>query len=111
QWANQGEGRLAGRGGWRSAATSDQRPRYTLAVSHNPSRTLLTVLGLGFGLAVTVGNIIGAGILGTPGDIAARLPAVALFISVWIVGALYALLGANALAELATLVPKSGGQC
>jgi APA family basic amino acid/polyamine antiporter len=29
---------------------------------------------------------------------------------VWVVGALYALLGANALAELATLVPKSGGQ-
>jgi APA family basic amino acid/polyamine antiporter len=73
-------------------------------------RTLLTVLGLTFGLAVTVGNIIGAGILRTPGDIAAQLPTFWTFISVWIIGGLYAVLGANALAELGTLVPRSGGQ-
>lgn len=71
---------------------------------------LLTVLGLTFGLAVTIGNIIGAGILRTPGDIAARLPTVGPFLAVWIIGGLYALLGANALAELGTLVPRSGGQ-
>jgi len=80
-------------------------------VSSRPGRRkLLTVLGVGFGLAVTLGNMIGAGILRTPGEIAARLPTFALFLSVWIVGGLYALLGANALAELATLVPESGGQ-
>ena len=71
---------------------------------------LLTVLGLTFGLAVIVGNTIGAGILRTPGEIASHLPTFGLFISVWIVGGLYALLGANALAELGTLMPKSGGQ-
>jgi len=73
-------------------------------------RSLLTVLGLTFGLAVIIGNTIAAGILRTPGDIATRLPTFWPFLSVWIVGGLYALLGANALAELGTLVPRSGGQ-
>jgi APA family basic amino acid/polyamine antiporter len=73
-------------------------------------RKLLTVLGVGFGLAVTIGNTIGAGILQTPGSVAARLPSFGLFLSVWIAGAVYALLGANALAELGTLLPESGGQ-
>ena len=71
---------------------------------------LLTVLGLTFGLAVIVGNTIGAGILRTPGEIAAQLSTFWPFISVWIIGAIYALLGANAIAEMGTLIPKSGGQ-
>jgi len=73
-------------------------------------RTLLTVLGLTFGLAVTVGNTIGAGILRTPGTIAAQLPTFVPFLAVWVIGGLYALLGANALAELGTMLQRSGGQ-
>jgi APA family basic amino acid/polyamine antiporter len=71
---------------------------------------LLVALGVGFGIAVTIGNTIGAGILRTPGAIAAHLPTFGLFMVAWVAGAIYALLGANALAELGTLVPKSGGQ-
>jgi APA family basic amino acid/polyamine antiporter len=73
-------------------------------------RSLLRVLGLTFGLAVIIGNTIGAGIFRTPGEIAAHLPTFWPFLSVWIIGGIYALLGANALAELGTLLPKSGGQ-
>jgi APA family basic amino acid/polyamine antiporter len=63
-----------------------------------------------FGLAVTVGNMIGAGIFRTPGDIAEQLPSLGLYLAVWLIGGAYALLGANALAELGTVVPRSGGQ-
>src|SRR3954468_19376993 len=72
--------------------------------------SLLKILGLSFGLAVTVGNTIGGGILRTPGDIAGLLPTPWMFVGIWLVGALYALLGANALSELGTMLPRSGGQ-
>ena len=71
---------------------------------------LLRILGLGFGLAVIIGNTIGAGIFRTPGTIAQQLPSVPLFLGVWVVGGLYALLGAISLAELGTMLPRSGGQ-
>jgi basic amino acid/polyamine antiporter, APA family len=71
---------------------------------------LLPVLGLGFGVAVTVGNVIGAGIFRTPGEIAAHLPTPSLYIAAWLAGGLYALLGALQLAELGTMLPRSGGQ-
>ncbi|HEV7922689.1 MAG TPA: APC family permease [Thermoanaerobaculia bacterium] len=71
---------------------------------------LFAVLGVTFGLAVTIGNTIGGGILRTPGIIATQLPALWAFLAVWLIGGIYALLGANALAELGTTVPRSGGQ-
>jgi basic amino acid/polyamine antiporter, APA family len=71
---------------------------------------LLKVLGVGFGLAVTIGNTIGGGIFRTPGVIAEQLPNVWLFLGVWLLGGVYALLGAVSLAELGTMLPRSGGQ-
>jgi len=71
---------------------------------------LLSILGVTFGLAVAIGNTIGAGILRTPGEVASRLHTPWLFLGVWIVGGCYALLGANALAELGTMLPRSGAQ-
>lgn len=71
---------------------------------------LLTVLGIGFGIAVTIGNAVGAGILRTPGVIAGHLHTFWPFMLAWVAGGAYALLGANALSELGTLVPRSGGQ-
>lgn len=71
---------------------------------------LQRALGVGFGVAVAMGSMIGAGILRAPADVAARLPLPALFLGTWVLGALYALLGANAMAELAAMLPRSGGQ-
>lgn len=71
---------------------------------------MFRVLGLGFGLAVIIGNTIGSGIFRTPGQIAEQLPNNWLFLSVWAIGGLYALLGALQIAELGTMLPQSGGQ-
>ena len=71
---------------------------------------LLQVLGVGFGVAVAVGNSISVGIVRTPGEIAARLPNVWLYLAVWFGGALYALISAFQIAELGTAIPRSGGQ-
>lgn len=70
---------------------------------------LLRVLGVVFGMAVTVGITIGMGILRTPGEVAAHLPNAWLFIGVWLVGGVYALFGAFSVAELGTMLPRSGG--
>src|SRR5919199_4982201 len=76
-----------------------------------PDRSpLKRVLGVGFGVAVGVGSMIGGGILRAPADVAARLPTPALFLGVWVVGALYVTLGGNAITELGVMSPRSGGQ-
>ncbi|MEP6780196.1 MAG: amino acid permease, partial [Gemmatimonadaceae bacterium] len=73
-------------------------------------KKLPSFFGASFGVAVAVGSAIGAGILRAPHDVAQLLPSVWLFLSVWVVGGLYALLGANAFAEMGTMRPRSGGQ-
>jgi APA family basic amino acid/polyamine antiporter len=69
---------------------------------------LLRVLGVGFGLAVIIGNTIGAGILRAPGEVAAHLPQPGLFLAAWLAGGLYSLIGAFQIAELGTMLPRSG---
>ena len=70
---------------------------------------LLQVLGLGFGLAGAVGGTIGAGILRTPGLVAGPLGQPSWILAAWLLGGLYALLGAVCVAELATSLPQAGG--
>jgi APA family basic amino acid/polyamine antiporter len=70
---------------------------------------LRTILGLGFGLAGAVGGTIGAGILRTPGLVAAQLGSPALILLAWGLGGLYALLSALCVAELGTSLPQAGG--
>jgi APA family basic amino acid/polyamine antiporter len=84
----------------------------SLAHSNPPLATgkLLKVLGMWFGMAAAIGNTISAGIVRTPGEVAGLLPNPWLFLGVWIVGGLYALSGASAMAELGAAIPRSGGQ-
>src|SRR5687767_1369619 len=85
--------------------------RYHQVMDEIPKRTsLLRVLGLAFGIAVTVGNTIGAGILRAPGEVASQIPGLWPFLAVWVGAAAYAFLGANVVSELGTMLPRSGGQ-
>ena len=86
-----------------------ERPPQAILAAEKRGR-LLRVLGVGFGLAVIIGNTIGAGIFRAPGTIAKQLPDPWLFLAVWIIGGLYALLGAISLSELGAMIPRSGGQ-
>lgn len=73
--------------------------------SHDLKRTL----GSGFALAVTIGGVIGLGILRTPGEIAASIPDPVFYLSFWIVGGLFVLLSTSVVAELVGMTPRSGG--
>ncbi len=58
------------------------------------------VLGSGFTLAVIIGGTIGLGILRTPGEVAAVVTDPLMFVSLWVLGGLFALLSAIVVAEL-----------
>ena len=70
---------------------------------------LKKMLGVGFGIAVTIGGTIGVGILRTPGMVAEQLGSGWLIISAWVIGGIYALLGTISVIELGTMYPKAGG--
>ena len=74
-----------------------------------PAQQLRRILGLAFGLAFTFGMMIGVGILRLPGMVAAALGSPSLIILCWCIGGLYALMGAESVAEIATMYPEAGG--
>ena len=70
---------------------------------------LKKLLGVGFGVAVTIGGTIGTGILRKPGPIAHDIGDPTLIIGVWLAVGLYALVGALSVMELGTMLPTAGG--
>ena len=70
---------------------------------------LLRILGVGFGLAVGIGNTIGTGILRTPGEVAGYLRNGWLIFVVWLLGGIYALLCSSSVTELGCMLPRAGG--
>jgi APA family basic amino acid/polyamine antiporter len=62
-----------------------------------------------FVLAVTVGGVIGLGILRGPGEIAAVVSDPGLYLALWFIGGLFVLLSTAVVAELLGMTPRSGG--
>jgi len=82
----------------------------TLAPSTTtPPGRLRRILGIGFGLAVTIGSTIGVGILRAPGGVAGQLQTWGAILLIWLIGGVYTLLGAVCLTELGAMVPQAGG--
>ena len=70
---------------------------------------LLRILGVGFGIAVTVGGTVGVGILRTPGLVAEQIPNLWTIVLIWVLGGFYALFGTISVVELGTMLPAAGG--
>ena len=70
---------------------------------------LLRIVGVGFGIAVSIGGTVGSGILRTPGEIAAQLRSPWLILAVWALGGVYAFWATLSVSELATMLPREGG--
>lgn len=69
---------------------------------------LLKLLGVTFGIAVTIGGTIGTGILRKPGPIAAQLGDPFLILLVWSFVSIYAILGVLCAIELGVSMPQAG---
>ena len=66
-------------------------------------------LGLWSGVGIVIANMIGAGVLTTPGFMAMSL-APSYILLAWLVGGIAALSGARAYAAIAQAIPRSGGE-
>jgi acetylornithine deacetylase/succinyl-diaminopimelate desuccinylase-like protein/amino acid transporter len=84
-------------------------PSHADPIMIQTARPLTRILGLGFGLAMVFGGTVGVGILRLPGTLAAALGDSHLIVFFWILGGVYSLLGAVAVAELAAMLPEAGG--
>ena len=79
-------------------------------MNQNSEPGFARVLSVRDGLAVTVGMVIGAGILRAPGEIAGHLGNPWLILAVWILGGLVAGLSTLLLAEMSAALPQAGGK-
>jgi len=66
-------------------------------------------LGLLEAVSIVIGRIIGSGIFRTPAPIMALVGCTSLFGLVWVLGGLVTIFGAVVYAELAAMMPRSGG--
>jgi basic amino acid/polyamine antiporter, APA family len=87
-------------------------PKHISDPARSPARLrghLLRILGVGFGIAVIIGDTIGSSIFRTPGEIAAHLGNSTFIIAAWVIGGVYAFFCTLAVTELGTMLPQAGG--
>ncbi len=91
---------------------TDPEPAPDETAGGEPSQTtddLRRVIGFWSGVAILIGCTIGSGIFRTPASIAAKLDQPLLILGLWTGLGIITLCGALTLAELACLIPKTGG--
>jgi basic amino acid/polyamine antiporter, APA family len=74
------------------------------------SAGLLPTLGLFTTIMMVIGGVIGSGIFRKPGVMAAQVGSPELLLGVWILAGVLTLFGALTNAEIASLIPETGGQ-
>lgn len=77
-----------------------------MSVASSPDRRLSVFDGV----AILVGTVVGFGIFSLPQAVAAAAAGEAVFLSLWVVGGIVAIVGALCYAELATAEPDAGGE-
>lgn len=85
-----------------------QPSRQTSTASANQG--LLPTLGLFSTVMLVVGGVIGSGIFRKPGVMASQLGSPELLLLVWVLAGVITLFGALTNAEIASLIPETGGQ-
>src|SRR5437899_11390359 len=87
---------------------STETPR--LGLTRPAATGLLPSLGLFTSVMMVVGGVIGSGIFRKPGVMAAQLGSPELLLGVWLLAGIITLFGALTNAEIAAMIPETGGQ-
>src|SRR5437899_2064028 len=78
---------------------------------HRPANNgLLPSLGLFTTITLVIGGVIGSGIFRKPGLMASLLGSPELLLGVWVLAGVITLFGALTNAEIASMIPETGGQ-
>src|SRR6185295_8915295 len=73
-------------------------------------RKLLPTLGLWTSISLVIGGIIGSGIFMKPALMAALLGSPEMLVIIWVTAGVITLFGALSNAEVAAMIPETGGQ-
>src|SRR6266566_5382596 len=80
------------------------------AKSPSPSPGLLPSIGLFPTIMLVVGGVIGSGIFRKPGIMASQIGSPEILLGVWLLAGVITLFGALTNAEIAGMIPETGGQ-